>query len=134
MSANIPDTMLLSDLLKLSGYNCPDELLGKTFAEATTGGEGPTLVNLTATEDKVYTPDTGKAYKKVTVNVHSTLYAWKNDTDVAYTKVATPTTSDKALVGASTGLTEVAISAVGEDSITVSDTKLSRYEAGDIAV
>ena len=35
MSARIPDTMLLSDLLKPTGYDCPEELQGKTFAEAT---------------------------------------------------------------------------------------------------
>lgn len=35
MSARIPDTMLLSDLLKATGYDCPSELQGLTFAEAT---------------------------------------------------------------------------------------------------
>lgn len=33
MSAKIPNTMLLSDLLKATGYDCPDELAGKTVAE-----------------------------------------------------------------------------------------------------
>ena len=37
MSAKIPETMLLSDLLKQTGYDCPERLQGKTFAEATTG-------------------------------------------------------------------------------------------------
>lgn len=37
MSAIIPDNMLLSDLLKATGYDCPEELKGKTFAEATSG-------------------------------------------------------------------------------------------------
>ena len=64
------------------------------------------------------------------------LFAWKNDTAVIYTKTATPTTSDKALVGASTGLSESAISAVGAESasITVSATEYARYETGDIAI
>ena len=37
MSARIPDSMLLSDLLKATGYDCPDTLKGKTFKQATAG-------------------------------------------------------------------------------------------------
>ena len=37
MSARIPDSMLLSDLLKATGYDCPDALQGKTFKQATAG-------------------------------------------------------------------------------------------------
>ena len=79
------------------------------------------------------------AMKKVTVtlsNAKVKLFAWKNDTAVIYTKTATPTTSDKALVGASTGLSESAISAVGDESasITVSATEYARYDTGDIAI
>lgn len=33
MSAKIPNTMLFSDLLKATGYDCPEELAGKTVAE-----------------------------------------------------------------------------------------------------
>lgn len=33
MSAQIPETMLLSDLLKATGYDCPEKLQGKTVAE-----------------------------------------------------------------------------------------------------
>lgn len=64
------------------------------------------------------------------------LFAWNNDTAIIYTKTATPTTSDKALVGASTGLSESTISAVGAESasITVSATEYARYETGDIAI
>lgn len=40
MSANIPSSMPLSDLLKSTGYNCPEALQGKTFDEATSGGGG----------------------------------------------------------------------------------------------
>lgn len=42
MSARIPDTMLLSDLLKPTGYDCPEELQGKTFAEVVAGGTNKT--------------------------------------------------------------------------------------------
>lgn len=38
MSATIPDNMLMSDLLKATGYNCPEVLKGKTFADAVSGG------------------------------------------------------------------------------------------------
>lgn len=65
-----------------------------------------------------------------------TLFAWKNSTNIIYTKVATPTTSDKALIGASTGLSEGTISAVGTgaSSITVSATEYARYSDGDVVV
>lgn len=33
MSAQIPETMLLSDLLKSTGYDCPEKLQGMTVAE-----------------------------------------------------------------------------------------------------
>lgn len=65
-----------------------------------------------------------------------TLFAWKNSTAIIYTKVAKPTTSDKALIGASTGLSEGTITAVGTDasSITVSATVYERYSDGDVVV
>ena len=40
MSATIPSTKLVSDLLKPTGFDCPEELKGKTFEEATSGGGG----------------------------------------------------------------------------------------------
>lgn len=33
MSARIPDNMLLSDLLKATGYDCPEVLTGMTVSE-----------------------------------------------------------------------------------------------------
>lgn len=38
MSAIIPKTKTLSDLLKPTGFDCPETLRGKTFEEATSGG------------------------------------------------------------------------------------------------
>lgn len=35
MSATIPENMLLSELLKSTGYDCPDSLKDKTFDEST---------------------------------------------------------------------------------------------------
>lgn len=107
-----------------------------------------TLSNLPVSQTKAETitsnkiteivPDEGKVLSKVTVttSVSAYLYAWKHSTDVIYTKVAEPTTSDKALVGAATGLSEGTITAVGEEasSITVSSTEYERYSTGDVEV
>ena len=180
MSAQIPETMLLSDLLKATGYDCPEELQGRTFAEATAGGDVQTNkastidvsaytepvvikpdtdyesmkkntvtlsnipqvkteVALEATENKTYTPEEGQVYNSVVVNVPAPtvkLYAWKNDTNIVYTKVAEPTTSDKALVPAATGLTEAVIAEVAAEfaSITISTTEYARYSTGDITL
>ena len=147
MSAQIPETMLLSDLLKPTGYDCPEDLQGKTFAEATTGGDAKISTNTEKTIDvSAYTepvvvePAEGyDATKKVTVILDNipvasvTLTAWKADTAVIYTKVAEPTTSDKALVPASTGLSESAIAAVADEfaSITIGETVYARYSDGD---
>lgn len=49
MSAQIPETMLLSELLKPTGYDCPAELQGKTFAEVVSGGDAKTSTNTDAT-------------------------------------------------------------------------------------
>jgi hypothetical protein len=141
MSAQIPETMLMSDLLKATGYDCPEELQDRTFAEATAGGDvqtnkastidvsaytepvvikpdtdyesmkkntvtlsnipqTKTEIALNATENGEYTPDTGKVYNCVTVNVPqgaTKLYAWK------YTSVSNDfrlfTTSEQPQVG-----------------------------------
>lgn len=69
MSAQIPETKTLKDLLKPTGFDCPEELQDKTFAEATSGGGDVTLVDLNVTANGTYTPDEGKAYKKAVVNV-----------------------------------------------------------------
>lgn len=194
MSAQIPETMPLKDLLKPSGYDCPADLLDKTFAEATSGGDTKISTNTAATIDvaaytepvevepaegydatkkvtvtldnipsgadlesnhaatidvSTYTepieiePTAGKdGMEKVTVTLNNipqagaTLYAWKNNTDIVYTKVAEPTTSDKALVPASTGLAEAVIAEVAAEfaSITISTDEYTRYATGDITL
>ena len=40
MSAKIPVNMEIKDLLKATGYDCPEALQGKTFNEATSGSGG----------------------------------------------------------------------------------------------
>lgn len=191
MSAQIPDTMLLSDLLKSSGYDCPEDLQGRTFAEATAGGDVQTnkasTIDVSAyTEPVVIKPDTDyESMKKTTITLsnipspeadiesnkaatidvstytepveitptegkdgmakttvtlsnipssHGTLYAWKHSTDIVYTKVATPTTSDKALVPAATGLSEAVIASVGEGSITIGEDAYEAYATGNVEV
>lgn len=148
MSAQIPSTMLLSDLLKATGYDCPEELQGRTFEEATAGGDVQTnkasTIDVSAyTEPIVIKPDTDyESMKKATVTLSNipvagaTLYAWKLDTAIVYTKVAEPTTSDKALVPASTGLAEAVIAAVAAEfaSITISTDEYARYSDGDITL
>lgn len=150
MSGQIPETMLLSDLLKSTGYDCPEEAIGKTMAEVISGGDAKISTNTDAEIDvSAYTepvevePAEGyDATKKVTVTLDNipvagaTLYAWKNDTDIVYTKVAEPTTSDKALVPASTGLAEAVIAEVAAEfaSITISTDEYTRYSTGDITL
>lgn len=138
MGAVLTDDVPVANLIEPSGYNIPADLIGKTWGDIKASGD-VTLVDLSATENKVYTPDTGKAYKKVTVNVPTPtakLSAWKNDTAIVYTKTAEPTTSDKALVPATTGLSEAVIAAVADAfaSITIGETTYTRYSDGDVTV
>ena len=200
MGAILTDDVPVKELLKGTGYNVPEDMMNKTWGEATSGGD-VTLVELSATENKVYTPDEGEAYKKVTVNVpvptleelsatENTVYtpdegkayskvtvnvpvptleelsatenkvytpdagkayskvtvnvpaptvklsAWKNDTNIVYTKTAEPTTADKALVPAATGLSEAVIASVAAEfaSITIGATVYAQYTDGDITV
>lgn len=76
MSARIPDSMLLSDLLKATGYDCPQRLQGKTFEESTTGEgnisiEANKEVTISENGTVVINPSEGKdVMEKVTVNVN----------------------------------------------------------------
>lgn len=76
MSARIPNSMLLSDLLKSTGYDCPESSQGKTFTEATSGGGNISLednkeVSILANGIIEITPTDGKdGMKKVTANVN----------------------------------------------------------------
>ena len=76
MSARIPDNMLLSDLLKATGYDCPQRLQGKTFEQSTTGEgnisiEANKEVTISENGTVIVNPSEGKdAMEKVTVNVN----------------------------------------------------------------
>lgn len=74
MSAGIPSTTLMSDLLKATGYDCPVALQGLTFEEAISGAgislEDNKTASITANGTVEITPSTGKyAMKKVTATV-----------------------------------------------------------------
>ena len=76
MSARIPDHMLLSDLLKATGYDCPQRLQGRTFEQSTTGEENISIeankeVTISENGTTVINPSESKdAMKKVTVTVN----------------------------------------------------------------
>lgn len=71
MSAQIPDTLLVSEILKPTGFDCPEDLVGVTFNEATSGGdekpEQEKSVTITENGESSVTPDEGKTLKKVTI-------------------------------------------------------------------
>lgn len=78
MSARIPDTLLVSEVLKPTGFDCPEDLEGVTFNEATSGSTSAELENnkeVTITENGTIeiTPTAGHDYagmKKVTALVN----------------------------------------------------------------
>lgn len=170
MSAQIPSTMLMSDLLKSTGYDCPEGLQGRTFEEATAGGDvqtnkastidvsvytepivikpdtdyesmqkntvtlsnipqTKTEIALEATENKTYTPEEGKVYNSVTVNVPvgaTKLFAWVISGSTAfYTVTETPEVGDYILINDTTGGDHLrgdwrTISAVTETTVSYS--------------
>ena len=77
MSATIPNGMLLSDLLKATGYNCPTTLQGKTFAQATAGAGIDIEANKAVSIDisgytqpvEIKPSDTYEAMEKVTLTL-----------------------------------------------------------------
>ena len=73
MSATIPSNKQLDDLLKSTGFDCPESLKGKTFEQATSGGgsggSGITVEPITITQNGTTTAPSGKAYSPITVNV-----------------------------------------------------------------
>ena len=141
MTANI----LMKDVLKPSGWECPEALLDKTFAQAVSGSSSDVEDNKTATITAngtvEITPSSGKtSMKKVTATVAvptvTKLYAWNNDTVTVFTTTAQPTTSTKALVGSATGIAQEAITAVADEyaSITVDAVVYTRKSESDITL
>lgn len=147
MSATIPSNMLLSDLLKATGYDCPSELQGLTFASATVGEsevQTKEVTIVTNTETEV-TPDTGKLLSKVTVTtavpnvpvVPNKLYAYGTAEGVVFLKAipSADTAEFDVYVPSAVGLTAVTGSYIKEtDTVTVSTDDYARYADGDFTI
>lgn len=144
MSARIPDTMLLSDLLKSTGYDCPEDLKDKTFKQATSGGEADLEANHEATikadeytQPVEITPTEGKdGMEKVTVAVTGIvkgLIAFGTAEGAVYlTALPAADGAVKAYVPSATGITKVDATYAEATGVTISDVAYARYSAGDI--
>ena len=72
MSATIPSNKQLDDLLKSTGFDCPESLKGKTFEQATSGGGSSgdrTRQHLEITANGYYSTPEGVYYDPIFVNV-----------------------------------------------------------------
>ena len=144
MSAGIPSGMLLSDLLKATGYDCPSTLQGKTFAQATAGAgidiESNKAVSVNAgtyTQAVEITPsDTYEAMEKVTLTLTGIvkgLVAFGSAEGAVYlTAVPSADGAVKAYVPSATGISKVDATYAEATGVTISDTAYARYSAGDI--
>lgn len=145
MSAIIPDTMLLSDLLKATGYDCPDALKAKTFKEATAGdipaklddNKTATINASTYTQPVEITPTSGnEGMKKCTVtltNVVKGLVAFGTAEGAVYlTALPAEDGAVKAYVPSATGISKVDATYAEATGVTISDVAYARYSAGDI--
>ena len=73
MSATISDKVMMKEVLKATGFDCPQGMENKTFEQATSGGggggSGITVEPITITQNGTTTAPSGKAYSPITVNV-----------------------------------------------------------------
>ena len=75
MSATISDKVMMKEVLKATGFDCPQGMENKTFEQATSGsggggsGSGITVEPITITQNGTTTAPSGKAYSRITVNV-----------------------------------------------------------------
>lgn len=144
MSATIPNGMLLSDLLKATGYDCPATLAGKTFAQATAGAgidleaNHASSINVsTYTQAVEITPsDTYEAMEKVTltlIGIIKGLFAFGTAEGAVYlTAIPSADGAVKAYVPSATGISKVDATYAEATGVTISDTAYARYSAGDI--
>lgn len=145
MSARIPDSMLLSDLLKATGYDCPSTLKGKTFKQATAGAGIDLEANHTSsvnvseyTQPVEITPsDTYEAMEKVTLTltgIVSGLVAFGSAEGAVYlTAIPAEDGAVKAYVPSATGISKVDATYAEATGVTISETAYARYAAGDIS-
>lgn len=150
MSAQIPDTMLLKDLLKATGYDCPDALKTKTFKEATAGDVPSDLednhavsVNAsTYTQPVEVTPASGKeGMKKCTITLTNIpsgkLFAFGTAEGVVFLSSIPADDAENidVFVPATTGITKATGSYTKESNkVTVSTTDYARYSTGDVTL
>ena len=144
MSATIPNGMLLSDLLKATGYDCPENLQGKTFKQATAGAgidlETNKAVTVNAGEYaqaiEIEPSDTYEAMEKVTLTLTGIikgLVAFGSAEGAVYlTAVPSADGAVKAYVPSATGISKVDATYAEATGVTISDTAYARYSAGDI--
>lgn len=73
MSAIIGSDVQMKEILKATGFDCPQGMENKTFEQATSGGggggSGITVEPITITQNGTTTAPSGKAYSPITVNV-----------------------------------------------------------------
>lgn len=144
MSAKIPNSMLLSDLLKSTGYDCPENLQGKTFKQATAGAgidlEANHAVTVNVSEYsqpiQIEPSDTYEAMEKVTLTLTGIvkgLVAFGSAEGAVYlTAVPSADGAVKAYVPSATGLSKVDATYAEATGVTISDVAYARYSAGDI--
>ncbi len=144
MSATIPNGMLLSDLLKATGYDCPENLQGKTFKQATAGAgidlESNKAVTVNAGEYtqaiEIEPSDTYEAMEKVTLTLTGIikgLVAFGSAEGAVYlTAVPSADGAVKAYVPSATGISKVDATYAEATGVTISDVAYARYSAGDI--
>ena len=98
MSAVISDKVMMKEVLKATGFDCPQGMENKTFEQATSGGggggSGITVEPITITQNGTTTAPDGKAYSPVTVNVPLSAVSVKMETILTekYTTIGTPVT------------------------------------------
>ena len=144
MSATIPNSMLLSDLLKATGYDCPENLQGKTFKQATAGAGIDLEANKAVTVNtgeyaqaiQIEPSDTYEAMEKVTLTLTGIikgLVAFGSAEGAVYlTAVPSADGAVKAYVPSATGISKVDATYAEATGVTISDTAYARYSAGDI--
>lgn len=144
MSARIPDTMLLKDLLKATGYDCPDNLKDKTFKQATAGAGIDLEANHSSTVNvaeytqaiEITPSDTYEAMEKVTLiltGIVKGLFAFGTAEGAVYlTAIPSADGAVKAYVPSATGISKVDATYAEATGVTISDTAYARYSAGDI--
>ena len=144
MSATIPNGMLLSDLLKATGYDCPDTLKGKTFKQATAGAGIDIEANHASTVNvgsytqaiEIEPSDTYEAMEKVTLTLTGIikgLVAFGSAEGAVYlTAVPSADGAVKAYVPSATGISKVDATYAEATGVTISDVAYARYSAGDI--